>query len=128
METKPKLNQPSDPKDFFARLYGHLENSSGSENSAKNGCDSVGEMPETQTVVAPVPVLAAPLPFFLPHASDAHLSVAAAAGLSAFCKFIIFLLNREYSVLVTIDAQKYNNSTKKLSFQHVYYTCNILYT
>ncbi|KAK9730495.1 Homeodomain [Popillia japonica] len=84
METKPKLNQPSDPKDFFARLYGHLENSSGSENSAKNGCDSVGEMPETQTVVAPVPVLAAPLPFFLPHASDAHLSVAAAAGLSAF--------------------------------------------
>ncbi|KAI4457779.1 protein zerknuellt 1-related [Holotrichia oblita] len=94
METKPKLNQPSDPKDFFARLYGHLENSSGSENSAKNGCDSVGEMPETQTVIAPVPVLAAPLPFFLPHASDAHLSVAAAAGLSAFSIYIRFAVAR----------------------------------
>ncbi|GJQ68887.1 ro [Trypoxylus dichotomus] len=83
METKPKVNQPSDPKDFFARIYGHLESSSASGNSAKNDCDS-GNLPGTQSVVAPVPVLAAPLPFFLPHSSDTHLSVAAAAGLSAF--------------------------------------------
>lgn len=82
METKPKVNQPSNPKDFFARIYGHLE----SENSGKNSCEG-GKIIETQSVVAPVPVLAAPLPFFLPHTSEAHLSVAAAAGLSAFCKY-----------------------------------------
>lgn len=83
METKARPGRPSSPREFFERIYGHLEDK-------KEGSERDGATPAE--IVTPVPVLAAPLPFFLPGTSEAHLT-AAAAGLSAFCK-ILFITYR----------------------------------
>lgn len=78
METKvvsKTLGRPSSPREFFQRIYGSSEGDGGGGGGASAPAE----------IVTPVPVLASPLPFFLPGASDAQLT-AAAAGLSAFCK------------------------------------------
>lgn len=82
-QVKQHHHQTSSPKEFFKRLYGHLEDSKCAleEKPAKNSTD----------VVTPVPILASPFQFFLPTSNEAHLT-AAAAGLSAFCKILITLL------------------------------------
>ncbi|XP_017772575.1 PREDICTED: homeobox protein rough-like [Nicrophorus vespilloides] len=84
MTTNPqKITQPSSPRDFFQRLYGHLE-TKGQEprESTKSSEHLVAN--NNNNIIAPVPVLASPLQFLIPNAADAHLSAAAAAGLSAF--------------------------------------------
>lgn len=80
MTTRPKLNQPSSPREFFERLYGDLETEKRLEQNkgAKDGLVSRNQA----AVVTPIPLLAAPLPFSFPTAGEAHL----AAGLSAFRK------------------------------------------
>ncbi|KAL3279945.1 hypothetical protein HHI36_017451, partial [Cryptolaemus montrouzieri] len=78
---KTKTSQPCSPREFFERIYGHLENSKErtlSSNQLKND-----EKPSD--LIAPIPLLPTPLPFFLNPANDTpHLSIAAAAGISAF--------------------------------------------
>lgn len=90
-ETKPKIHQTSSPREFFERLYGNLEDNKKnqvSEDGDQSRCQ-VGS--QSGDIVAPVPILAAPLSFLLPSGTEAQLT-AAAAGLSAFCKsnFYIF--------------------------------------
>ncbi|XP_071051480.1 homeobox protein rough-like isoform X2 [Onthophagus taurus] len=77
---KTRSNQPCSPKDFFARLYGHLE-------SDRDEKDDGERVVGNQNVVAPIPVFPTPpIPLFLPHATDVQLTAAAAAGLSAFSR------------------------------------------
>lgn len=92
MTSEPKIVRPSSPREFFARLYGHLENNKEDSNN-KEQDQLVHHPKKTSNVITPMPVLASPIPFFLPSGNDAHLS-AAAAGLTAFRKFLykIFLL------------------------------------
>lgn len=84
-ETKPKGHQTSSPREFFERLYGNLE------DNKKNQVSEDGDQARCQMgvqsgdIVAPVPILAAPLSFLLPSGTEAQLT-AAAAGLSAFRK------------------------------------------
>jgi hypothetical protein len=80
MATKPKTTQPSSPREFFQRIYGHLEKREQEERQDD------GTKREIQELITPVPILASPLPFLLPPGNDTHLTAAAAAGLSAFCK------------------------------------------
>ncbi|RZC34681.1 hypothetical protein BDFB_014750, partial [Asbolus verrucosus] len=77
MTTKPKTTQPSSPREFFQRIYGHLE-------KEKHGEEQDGPKREIQELIAPVPILASPLPFLLPPGNEPHLTAAAAAGLTAF--------------------------------------------
>lgn len=84
METKIKVatsNTPSSPREFFQRIYGtsNEENNNNSENNSTVDKSAPAE------IITPVPILASPIPLFLPGASEAQLT-AAAAGLSAFCK------------------------------------------
>ena len=79
MTTKPKTTRPSSPREFFQRLYGHLEKQ---EDERQDD----GGKRDVQELITPVPILASPLPFLLPPGNDTHLTAAAAAGLSAFCK------------------------------------------
>ncbi|XP_018572331.1 homeobox protein rough-like [Anoplophora glabripennis] len=76
--TKPKANQPSSPREFFQKIYGHLETGSPKEESSSFDT----RKPSTE-LIAPIPILAAPLPFILPHGNESQLA-AAAAGLTAF--------------------------------------------
>ncbi|CAH1373633.1 hypothetical protein MTP99_015003 [Tenebrio molitor] len=78
MTTKPKTTQPSSPREFFQRIYGHLEKREQEERQDD------GTKREIQELITPVPILASPLPFLLPPGNDTHLTAAAAAGLSAF--------------------------------------------
>lgn len=78
-QNKLKSQPPSSPRDFFQRLYGDLE-----KNNEENSESIIPKKKETE-LVAPIPVLATPLPFLFPHGSESQLA-AAAAGLSAFCK------------------------------------------
>lgn len=98
METKAKSGRPSSPRQFFERIYGDLERK-------KDNSSGTREIVTQAEIVAPVPVLATPLPFFLPGTSEAHLT-AAAAGLSAFRKnlvlyFIVCILYRNITNLVS---------------------------
>lgn len=84
-ETKVKvIGRPSSPREFFQRIYGSSEenNNDGSSVERSRAASAPAE------IVTPVPILASPIPFFLPGASEAQLT-AAAAGLSAFCKAFI---------------------------------------
>lgn len=85
MESKTKIQRPSSPREFFERLYGHLEVS---KEKTEERTAVVSRPPE---IFTPVPVLPTPLPFIF-SPSEAQLN-AAAVGLSAFCKnfFILFL-------------------------------------
>lgn len=83
MTTKPKTTQPSSPRDFFQRIYGHLENRDDERKNEET-------KREIHDLITPVPILATPLPFLLPPGNETHLTAAAAAGLSAFCKNIFF--------------------------------------
>nr|XP_015838592.1 PREDICTED: homeobox protein rough isoform X1 [Tribolium castaneum] len=76
MTTKPKTtHQPSSPREFFQRIYGHLE-------KREEQCEETKR--EIHELITPVPILATPLPFLLPPGNDTHLTAAAAVGLSAF--------------------------------------------
>lgn len=77
--SKPKTQQPSSPREFFQKLYGDLE-----DNSQDRPESSIPKKKEND-LIAPVPILATPLPFLFPHGSESPLAVAA-AGLSAFRK------------------------------------------
>ncbi|KAF5306495.1 hypothetical protein FQR65_LT07323 [Abscondita terminalis] len=81
--TPQKISRPSSPREFFARLYGHLETSK-DEISDKHKEEHISMSRPTSSIVTPMPILAAPLPFILPPANEVHLTAAAAAGLSAF--------------------------------------------
>lgn len=79
---KTKTSQPCSPREFFERLYGHLEDS-----KTRNVHTQDDEKSRTD-LIAPIPMIPTPLPFFFNSANDPppHLSIAAAAGISAFCK------------------------------------------
>lgn len=79
-QTKPKSQQPSSPREFFQRLYGDLEEKT--EESVE-----IPEKKRETELIAPIPILATPLPYLFPHGSDSQLA-AAAAGLTAFRKYI----------------------------------------
>lgn len=93
MSTKPKNTRPSSPRDFFRKLYGHLEKKDTDEEEVCAEDDH--KQNKVQELVTPVPILATPLPFLLPSGNEAHLTAAAAAGLSAFRKdfYISFISN-----------------------------------
>ncbi|XP_045483128.1 homeobox protein rough-like [Harmonia axyridis] len=77
---KTKTSQPCSPREFFERLYGHLEDS-----KTKNVHTQDDEKSRTD-LIAPIPMIPTPLPFFFNSGNDPppHLSIAAAAGISAF--------------------------------------------
>ncbi|CAG9768798.1 unnamed protein product [Ceutorhynchus assimilis] len=86
---------PSSPREFFQKLYGHLEPENNPKNIISDDVPPFSDMEKTlhakvsssnsrrsaDELVVPVPILATPIPFLLP--TESHL-VAAAAGLSAF--------------------------------------------
>nr|XP_023030290.1 homeobox protein rough-like [Leptinotarsa decemlineata] len=77
--TKPKQNQPSSPRDFFRKIYGDLD-----QKIDKNEVSSGTRTDKQESdLITPIPILANPLPFILPHGSESQFA-AAAAGLSAF--------------------------------------------
>lgn len=90
-----KSNQPSSPRDFFQRIYGDLEKNTSDKIAVKredSGNEEVFEIKSnTNELIAPIPILAAPIPFILPASvgNESHIAAAAAAGLSAFCKFYL---------------------------------------
>ncbi|KAL1489402.1 hypothetical protein ABEB36_014303 [Hypothenemus hampei] len=83
--------KPSTPREFFRKLYGHLDSSSDNVESSnhdnKNARlqhvlkDDSRRCQIRDDLVVPVPIIATSLPFFFP--SESQLA-AAAAGLSAF--------------------------------------------
>ncbi|CAH0552630.1 unnamed protein product [Brassicogethes aeneus] len=92
-EIKSKTNQPSNPRDFFQRIYGDLEDLSGTKK------DEVSVIRNSESeLIAPIPILAAPIPFLIPSGNEPHLA-AAAAGLSAFC-------NSEQTLRLEIEYQR----------------------
>lgn len=88
MNTSNKLTTPSSPKEFFARIYGHLEDN---KEELSNPNDEQSKSLQPSSIVTPMPILATSLPFFLPSSNEAHLTAAAAAGLSAFCKIFFYI-------------------------------------
>lgn len=82
LQTKPKSQRPSSPRQFFQKLYGDLE--ANNKDIAEN--KTTPKNRETD-LIAPIPILATPLPLLFPHGSESQLA-AAAAGLSAFCKYL----------------------------------------
>nr|CAI5816904.1 unnamed protein product [Callosobruchus analis] len=80
----PKPNQPSSPREFFKKIYGDLEKKPQHRDLEDTIVPDPVKKTANRNLIAPIPVLATPLPFILPHA-DTQLA-AAAAGLSAFCK------------------------------------------
>lgn len=88
MSLSQKVNRPSSPREFFARLYGHLEDSKEKDGEKRLQEALVSFPKQNCNVAAPVPILATPLPFILPTPQEAQLSAAAAAGLTAFRKFL----------------------------------------
>lgn len=96
METKIKNGRPSSPREFFRRIYGNLEKND--SNVKEGGTTSTVDVRITTSaaeIITPIPILANPIPFFLPGANEAQLT-AAAAGLSAFCKVLFFLIEISY--------------------------------
>ncbi|KAK4881356.1 hypothetical protein RN001_004675 [Aquatica leii] len=83
MTTPQKITRPSSPREFFARLYGHLETSK-EEISDKDKEEPISVSRPTSSIITPMPILATPLPFILPPTNEVHLTAAAAAGLTAF--------------------------------------------
>ncbi|CAH1965939.1 unnamed protein product [Acanthoscelides obtectus] len=80
--TPPKTNQPSSPREFFQKIYGDLDKKPQQGQPEDLVAPDPVRKPSSRDLVAPIPVLATPLPFILPH-GDTQLA-AAAAGLSAF--------------------------------------------
>lgn len=93
-----KSAKPSSPRQFFARLYGHLE------DTKKSGSDSINESESDICRPQPLvssgigfPMFGGPLttfPFNFPPRDDAAIRLALAtspdahlAGFSAFCKY-----------------------------------------
>lgn len=81
---KTKTSHPCSPREFFERLYGHLEDSKNDNGQPQEDTKSVSEL------IAPIPMIPTPLPFFLNSGNEPppHLSIAAAAGISAYCKYL----------------------------------------
>ena len=91
METKQKVNQPSSPRDFFARIYGHLETPSSSVDRQAEVCGrSELKKQDVTSVVTPIPMLAPlqhlPSSLYFRHPNDTHCTAAAAARITAFCE------------------------------------------
>lgn len=95
MTTPQKVTRPSSPREFFARLYGHLENTK-EEIPTKTEQNQISTPRQSSNVVTPMPILATPLPFLLPSGNEAHLTAAAAAGLTAFRKELQLIRNNFY--------------------------------
>ncbi|KAG5891590.1 hypothetical protein JTB14_022254 [Gonioctena quinquepunctata] len=80
--TKPKHNQPSSPREFFQKIYGDLD-----RKPEREVIPTSDEAKKRESeLITPIPILASPLPFILPHGSESQFA-AAAAGLSAFCEY-----------------------------------------
>lgn len=100
METKVVKvgGRPSSPREFFQRLYGDAEEKNHHGNTSASSSERRSNTAPAAEIVTPVPILANPIPFFLPGASEAQLT-AAAAGLSAFCKPVFYFCIIEKYIL-----------------------------
>lgn len=90
MTTTSKTNQTSTPREFFERLYGDLDNNKNKRTErTKNYLTSEEQI---SNIITPIPLLPAPITFPFHSNGETHFSAAAAAGLSAFCKYFFSII------------------------------------
>lgn len=138
LSPKATAHRPSSPRQFFARLYGHLETnedtlpSEQDELPAKNTPEDICR---SQATVLPFGVFNASfggsLPFVLPrddglrlglNTTEAHL-----AGFSAFCKYSLFMPLPPFLFSPTIYWKYGSNIVKMDSFKLLNYFCPSYY-